>query len=422
MTKSLKYFFVLLVVAFSVSYFFRVRSSNQVTKVNACDDDEQCQHENAECNINHSDKSCCSGLVCMDHGVPSNNGECRPQPTNTPQPTSVPTSTPTNTPTATPTVSPEVTPTVTPEITLTPTEIPTPTPTSEPSNNNDNGGSGSNPGPYVCNSADPGAPSNLKAVALGGGKVRLTWNPAPGTHTTYAVAYGPSIGNYLYGDPNVGNVTSYTVLALNPGGKYCFYVQAQNDCRGGNPSNVVCTNQGVGSFRVLGATDNYNPLINGIKESYGGEVLGESTELMGTAEVVYSTDKLPSGNTLLEGQSISIPAVDINQALYQPQVIADQLAVGQHEVLNTNVNGSNVFYGHNGYDVFGTLYQVVLGNQVIVTKNNQKLVYTVTSTDFVKKDDITVLKTDANQIVMVTCSFTQPDYRIIVKASLQPQL
>ena len=141
---------------------------------------------------------------------------------------------------------------------------------------------------------------------------------------------------------------------------------------------------------------------------------------MGTAEVVYSTDKLPSGNTLLEGRSISIPAIGVNQPLYQPQIIADQLAVGQHEVLNTTVNGSNVFYGHNGYDVFGSLYKVVKGDQVIVVGGNQKSVYTVTSTDFVPKSDVDILKTDVNQIVLVTCSFTQPDYRIVVKASLQP--
>jgi LPXTG-site transpeptidase (sortase) family protein len=293
-----------------------------------------------------------------------------------------------------------------------------PTPTSQTSNNDSgNGGSSYTPGPYTCNDADPGAPANLKAVALGGGKVKLTWDNAPGPHTTYAVAYGPSLGNYLYGDPNVGNVTTYTVMALNPGGKYCFYVQAQNGCRGGIPSNVVCTNQ-AGGVRVLGASSNYNPLIDGIKESYSGAVLGASTELMGTAEVVYSADKLPSGNTLIEGSSISIPAIGVNQALYRPQIIADQLAVGQHEVLNTTIDGSNVFYGHNGYDVFGSLYKVVKGDKVVVNGGNQKSVYTVTSTDFVQKSDVDSLKTNADQIVLVTCSFSKPDYRIVVKASL----
>ncbi len=314
-------------------------------------------------------------------------------------------------------------PSVTPSVTESPTPsadpTQTPAPTNPPANNSNGGGGGSQSHDApVCNDTDPGAPTNLKAIALGGGKVKLTWDNAPGPHTSYAVAYGPSVGNYLYGDPNVGNVTSYTVLALNPGGNYCFYVQAQNGCKGGIPSNVVCTNQ-PGTIRVLGVSTNDNPLIDGIKESFGGEVLGAFTELMNTAEVVYSTDKLPSGNKLIEGASISIPAIGIDQPLYQPQVIADQLAVGQHEVLNTIVDGSNVFYGHNGYDVFGSLFKVVKGDKVVVNQHNQTSNYVVTATDFVKKDDVNVLKTSSDQIVLVTCSFTQPDYRIIVKASLQ---
>ena len=473
MTKTLKLYVALLSVVFSVSYLFGAKT---LTLIQAHDHDHEhdscgitcpvvhftwttreCPTSNSAYTSNNDHLPCKQKInnhwkfadyVSAGHSVDiayeKDDNRCRRPSDNTLEHTyglnhdlrddfkhdnsewkdGTPIACPTDVPTQAPTCTPEVTPTTVPDVTAVPTISEVPTPTSAPSNNdsnnnNSNNGGGSNPGPYVCNDTDPGAPGTLKATALGGGKVRLDWGNASGPHTTYAVAYGPSVGNYLYGDPNVGNVTTYTVLALNPGGNYCFYVQAQNGCKGGVPSNVVCTNQGVGSFRVLGATDNYNPLVEGIKDSFGGEVLGEATELMGTAEVVYSNDKLPSGNTLLQGQSISIPAVNINQALYQPQIIADQLAVGQHEVLNTNIDGSDVYYGHNGFDVFGALYQVVLGNQVIVTKNNQKSVYTVTATDFVKKDDVAVLRTNTDQIVLVTCSFTQPDYRIVVKASLQ---
>ncbi|MFA5024974.1 MAG: choice-of-anchor K domain-containing protein [Candidatus Shapirobacteria bacterium] len=43
----------------------------------------QCKHENAECQINNSEKSCCSGLVCVTGNNPSGNGHCQ-QPTATP--------------------------------------------------------------------------------------------------------------------------------------------------------------------------------------------------------------------------------------------------------------------------------------------------------------------------------------------------
>jgi len=53
----------------------------------------QCKKENAECKTNDSNKLCCEGLVCMDKGVPSENGKCQALPTPTPTP--LPTPTPT---------------------------------------------------------------------------------------------------------------------------------------------------------------------------------------------------------------------------------------------------------------------------------------------------------------------------------------
>jgi cysteine-rich repeat protein len=59
----------------------------------------QCKHENAECNINSSEKECCAGLVCTLFNPTSGNAKCQieitPTPTNTPTPTSTPTNTPT---------------------------------------------------------------------------------------------------------------------------------------------------------------------------------------------------------------------------------------------------------------------------------------------------------------------------------------
>ena len=54
-----------------------------------------CKSENAECNVNDSNKLCCSGLVCMDKGVPSDIGKCQIATTLTPTPTTTPTPTPT---------------------------------------------------------------------------------------------------------------------------------------------------------------------------------------------------------------------------------------------------------------------------------------------------------------------------------------
>ena len=329
-----------------------------------------------------------------------------PTPTNTPVPTQTPTNTPTNTPTLTPT----------PTETVTGTPEPTATPTNSPGVGGDSGGT-NNPGAPVCNDQKPGTPSNLRVTRISSTQVRLDWDHASDPHTSYVVAYGPSIGNYPWGSPDVGNGTSYTVNSLIPGAQYCFYVRAQNNCMPGDKSNEVCINIGS-TIRILGATSNYNPLVDGIRESYGGEVLGTSTELMATAEVVYSQNKLPSGNTLIDGQFISIPKIGVNQPIYLPTKIGDDLTIGHHEVLHASVDGNSVYYGHNGYDVFGGLYLARIGDEVKITNSGINSVYHVSETLFVHKSQVDSIKTRADQISLVTCSFTQPDYRIIVKASL----
>lgn len=429
MTKRLQYFIALLLVIFSVSYLIGTKS---VTVVHADEKSHDSDHNHESCDdtcpvihfkrfditYDKSDDHKChrpsdetlEHKYGMDHDnredFKRHNDEWKDgDPKNCPSPiVSV---------SPEPSISPVDTPIPTEEITGTPE----PTPTSAPSNDNGNSG-GSNPGPYVCNDTDPGAPTNLQAFALGGGKVKLTWNDAPGPHTTYAVAYGPSVGNYLYGDPNVGNVTTYTVLALNPGGKYCFYVQAQNGCKGGVPSNVVCSNQGAGSLQVLGASTNYNPLVDGIKDSFGGEVLGTTTMLARTAEVVHSADKLPSGNTAVVGYTISIPSLNLNsQQIYLPQSIGNELTVGNHEVLSTTFNGVPFFYGHNATDVFGTLFKISIGARISVINNGQTQNYTVVKNEFVSQNDVSAVKADLpGEIVLMTCSYTQPDHRILVKA------
>jgi LPXTG-site transpeptidase (sortase) family protein len=140
---------------------------------------------------------------------------------------------------------------------------------------------------------------------------------------------------------------------------------------------------------------------------------------MGTAEVSYSSDKLPSGNTLDASTTISIPKINLSQSIYLPQYIGDDLVVGHHEVLRASVLGNNVFYGHNGTDVFGSIYQLNSGDVVNVSTNGQLSKYVVDAKLFVHKSDVKSLNSNSNQISLVTCSYTEPDYRIIVKASIQ---
>jgi hypothetical protein len=87
--------------------------------------------------------------------------------------------------------------------------------------------------------------------ALGGGKIEPLWDPVEPV-TSYNISYGPSSGNYLYGVPDTGKTTSFTVGGLGAG-NYCFIVRALNDCAPSGPSNEMCTAQAVGTGAVLGA-------------------------------------------------------------------------------------------------------------------------------------------------------------------------
>lgn len=50
----------------------------------------ECKHENAACELNNNDKTCCPGLICVEFNPNSGNYKCRAESTPTPTPTAVP--------------------------------------------------------------------------------------------------------------------------------------------------------------------------------------------------------------------------------------------------------------------------------------------------------------------------------------------
>lgn len=116
-------------------------------------------------------------------------------------------------------------------------------------NNNFNCGGGgfSQPGPGpapVCDSGKPGTPT-LLSVDRSDSTAKLTWTAASQA-THYTIAYGTS--DFPYGVPDTGNVTSFTIGALDPNTQYQFKVRAVNNCMPGDWSTVPA----VGGGHVLG--------------------------------------------------------------------------------------------------------------------------------------------------------------------------
>jgi hypothetical protein len=117
------------------------------------------------------------------------------------------------------------------------------------------GGNGgySDPGPGsppVCDSTRPQAPV-ITSVVRKGVSATITWN-AVAQVTHYTIAYGVEPNKYIYGVPNTGNVTSYTINALDSNTKYYFAVIAVNNCMPSLPSSNVGQVLGVSTLASTG--------------------------------------------------------------------------------------------------------------------------------------------------------------------------
>jgi len=97
----------------------------------------------------------------------------------------------------------------------------------------------------TCNDATPATPTLASAVSGGTRSVTITWNAVAAPVSYYLVAYGTASGNYIYGNPNVGNVTTYTVGSLATGKTYYFAVKAVNGCAPSAYSNELSAAPGT---------------------------------------------------------------------------------------------------------------------------------------------------------------------------------
>jgi uncharacterized repeat protein (TIGR01451 family) len=129
----------------------------------------------------------------------------------------------------------------------------------------------------------PAAPILQSTTAISSSQVKLIWTPVDRA-SYYLVAYGLESGKYIYGSPNVGNVTSYVVGSLTPGLTYYFVVTAVADgnCPAAGPySNELSSTPGMaggilGVKEVLAAPKE-GEIGEGISVEAPGEVAGVST-------------------------------------------------------------------------------------------------------------------------------------------------
>lgn len=136
----------------------------------------------------------------------------------------------------------------------------------------------------VCASAKPGTPTNFTAIAGPRvGEVTLSWTPPSPPYTYFLIAYSDNPDwPPKWGNPNVGNVTSYTISGLGSG-TYWFWLRAGNDCMPGDFVGPVTPGPIVG---IPGAT--------AVAPGFLPGVLGEATpsvELKGELGPALATEE-----------------------------------------------------------------------------------------------------------------------------------
>lgn len=128
----------------------------------------------------------------------------------------------------------------------------------------------------VCTDVKPETPTGFAASAGPGvGEVSLSWTPPDPPYTYFLIAYSDNSDSPKWGNPDVGNVTSFTVSGLG-GGTYWFWLRAGNGCM---PGDFV----GPVSPGAIGGAPGAGPVAPGFEEG----VLGEETpDELGEAEAI----------------------------------------------------------------------------------------------------------------------------------------
>ena len=90
-------------------------------------------------------------------------------------------------------------------------------------------------GAPICTASQPASPI-ITSIVRKPTTAILKWT-AVANADHYLIFFGTKPGSQEFGVPNTGNVTTYTINALNPKLKYYFDVRAVNDCMPSNPSN-----------------------------------------------------------------------------------------------------------------------------------------------------------------------------------------
>lgn len=125
---------------------------------------------------------------------------------------------------------------------------------------------------FTCSDAKPELLTNLLVIPGPGlGQVSLSWTPPVLPYTYFLIAYSDnSSWPPKWGNPDVGNVTSYIVSGLGSG-TYYFWLRAGNGCTPGDFVGPVSSGVVMG-ISGAGIATGFVPGVLGVTEEEQGEI------------------------------------------------------------------------------------------------------------------------------------------------------
>lgn len=270
----------------------------------------------------------------------------------------------------------------------------------------------------VCSHAVPDAPQLLSVTRQTATSVALSWTASPNT-THYGISYGREAGNYEYGLVDVGDVTTFVVHDLDPHVPYFFSVFAYNHCSPSTRSNEVSIGKSLfGSQTTRMAQTGFFGRLR-------QKILQIVQPKRDSAPEKSVDNEVPELGTLQESQNtpkvVHIPEIDAILHINPATVEGNEWDMYDDAVSwlkNSDVppKGNVVLYGHNTKELLGNLHKLAIGSEIVVGTDTEHYTYIVEKTLIVDPEDLEILSSAQDRLVIFTCVGFADSKRLVVVA------
>jgi len=173
--------------------------------------------------------------------------------------------------------------------------------------------------------------------------------------------------------------------------------------------------------QVLGASDTYNPLIEGLKLGFG-EILGATTypytsnEVENISSEIGGEPKKSANNLTVTDYYLLSPRTNQFWSVYQGYRVGEDLAVGSQEISFLPGYNNRVIYGHNTKEVFGQVRGLPYGSKIMFGESGKFSAYQLIKSKAVGVlgRDLSSLSVADDELLLITCAGQSDELRLIL--------